>query len=140
MVLSSNGPQIIEVATRLSGGYLCTDQIPMTTGIDLVEQTIKLSLGEELDINQLFPQDLCKLAIRYFFAEPGIVKKIIGFDELENFDWIVKKKLFIKVGDKIGEMDGTNSKIGFIHAMGDTHKESLDRALKAISTVRIITE
>ena len=140
LVLSSNGPQIIEVATRLSGGYLCTDQIPMTTGIDLVEQNIKLSLGEELDINQLFPKDLCKLAIRYFFAEPGIVKKIIGFDELENFDWIVKKKLFIKVGDKIGEMDGTNSKIGFIHAMGDTHKESLDRALKAISTVRIITE
>ena len=85
----------------------------------LVEQTIKLSLGEELDINQLFPQDLCKLAIRYFFAEPGIVKKIIGFDELENFDWIVKK-LFIKVGDKIAKWTVRIQKIGFIHAMGDT--------------------
>ena len=57
------------------------------------------------------------LQIRYFFAEPGTVSKIIGFDELENLDWIVKKKLFIKVGDKIGEIDGTNTKIGFIHAL-----------------------
>ena len=36
---------VIEVATRLSGGFFCTDQIPATTGVDLVRQTISLAVG-----------------------------------------------------------------------------------------------
>ena len=45
---------VIEIASRLSGGYFCTDQIPLTTGVDLVEQTIYFSIGRSIDPISLF--------------------------------------------------------------------------------------
>ena len=69
IVLSTEGPLIIEMAARLSGGYLCTDQIPLARGVDLVYQTIKLALGEPLDPTQLIPRDICKMGIRYFLPQ-----------------------------------------------------------------------
>src|SRR5258708_790235 len=41
-------PFIIELATRLSGGYFCTHEIPLSTGVDFVGGAIRLALGERV--------------------------------------------------------------------------------------------
>ena len=48
LVLTSEGPKIIEIAARPSGGWFCTDQIPLGTGVDLVGAAIRLALGEKV--------------------------------------------------------------------------------------------
>ena len=37
---------MIELAARLSGGFFCTREIPLNTGVDFVGAAIKLALGE----------------------------------------------------------------------------------------------
>ena len=139
IVLTEDGPVVIELAARLSGGYLCTDQIPLARGVDLVRQTIRLCLGEELDTTELVPRDLCKVGIRYFFPEPGRIVSIKGFDDLSRYDWVSKKMLFLNVGDVVEPPTDHTKRAGFVHATGRTFKEAEERAVFAAAMVKIET-
>lgn len=43
-------PYIIEMACRLGGDYITSDLVPLSTGISMMENLIRLSLGEDIDI------------------------------------------------------------------------------------------
>jgi len=139
IVMTPEGPLVIELAARLSGGYLCTDQIPLARGVDLVRQSIKLALGQELDTAELVAKDICKLGIRYFFPEPGRIKKIEGFEELSDLGWVSKKMLFLGVGDIVEPPSNHTKRAGFVHAKGKTFQEATQRAIEAAAMVRIET-
>ena len=139
IVMAEEGPMVIELAARLSGGYLCTDQIPLARGVDLVKQTIRLALGEDLDTAELFPRDLCKLGVRYFFPEPGRIASIRGFNELDRYDWLAKKKLFFKVGDVLDPVTDHTKRAGFVITTGDNRNEAVSRAKEAVARVQIDT-
>ena len=140
IVMSEDGPSIIEFALRLSGGYLSTDQIPRSRGVNLVKQTIKLSLGEDLDEKELKPKNICSIGIRYFFPEPGRIISIDGFNELDKLDWIVKKQLNLKVDDIISFTKDHTTRAGFVYAIGETYEEAEARAIKASRSVHIRTK
>ena len=80
MVLTKNGPKVIEIAARLSGGWFSTDQIPLATGVDLIGAAIKIALGEYVPEEDLIPRYQKGVAIRYFFPKPGRVNKIGNAD------------------------------------------------------------
>lgn len=42
-------PYIIEMACRLGGDYITSDLVPLSTGISMMENLIRLSLGEKID-------------------------------------------------------------------------------------------
>ncbi|MBT4685000.1 MAG: ATP-grasp domain-containing protein [Candidatus Marinimicrobia bacterium] len=138
-ILTKDGPIVIECALRLSGGYLCTDQIPLARGVDLVKQTIKLSLGQKLNLKDLIPQDIHKMGIRYFFPKPGKITSIRGFNELDQYDWITKKKLSVKVGDLVYSPQNHTQRVGFVHTIGKTFFEAEQRAIFATKRVIIDT-
>ena len=70
LVWGPYGPVLIELALRLSGGYMSTEAIPMATGVDLVEAAIRLALGESIDRRDLLPKMAPRaVAIRYRFPE-----------------------------------------------------------------------
>ena len=46
IVIHDGRPHVIELAARLSGGYLCTHEIPLSTGVDFVGCAIRIALGE----------------------------------------------------------------------------------------------
>ncbi|KKM93633.1 hypothetical protein LCGC14_1206400 [marine sediment metagenome] len=149
IVMSKDGPMVIEMAARLSGGYLCTSQIPLVYNVNLVEQTIKLALGRELDTNDLIPHESCRMGIRYFFPKPGRVVSIKGFDELgdwgrlaideDDFDWVVKKMLNLQVGDIVEPCIDHTKRVGFVHCVGRTQEEAEQRAINAVNSVKIKT-
>jgi len=69
-IVTRNGKvYVIEVAPRLSGGYMSTTQVPLATGIPLVELAIRQALGEELDLTVLQPKWHKGVAIRYTFPQ-----------------------------------------------------------------------
>ncbi len=139
LVLTPDGPVVIELAARLSGGYLCTDQIPYTRGVDLVRQTIRLALGEELDVRELVPVQRGYLGIRFFFPEPGVVEAIDGFDELARESWVRKRVLYVAPGDVVEPPTCHPRRAGFVFTTGNTQAEAEARAVEAVSRVRIRT-
>ena len=67
IVVHEGIPYIIELAPRLSGGYFCTHEIPLNTGVDFVGAAIRLALGETLRPADLEPRYNRFVAQRYLF-------------------------------------------------------------------------
>ena len=43
---------VIEMACRLGGDYITSDLCPLSTGVDMLENLVKVSLGEKVNVNQ----------------------------------------------------------------------------------------
>lgn len=139
LVLGPDGPVVIELAARLSGGYLCTDQIPWARGVDLVRQTMRAALGEPVDEAELVPQDRGFVGIRFFFPAPGVVRSIEGFEELGTEPWVLKRVLYVAPGDEIGPATSHPARAGLVLTTGATPAEALARAAECVRRVRIAT-
>ncbi len=139
LVWTDDGPAVIEIAARLSGGYLCTDQIPHARGVDLVRQTILQALGQPLNIDELIPSARCFIGVRHFFPRPGRVTQITGYDELRAMPFVIKSALYVSAGDTIAETTDHTTRAGFVFAEGSTSEEAEARAVSAAKSVRIET-
>src|SRR5262249_9511989 len=99
MVWTDRGPYVIEIAARLSGGWMATDQIPLGTGVDLIGCAIRLALGEAVPAEDLRPRWHRGVAIRYFFPPPGRVTSIDGVDTFAGVPWVHRLGFFVEPGE-----------------------------------------
>ncbi|MFH1624222.1 MAG: ATP-grasp domain-containing protein [Pseudomonadota bacterium] len=139
LVLTGDGPVVIEFTPRMGGGYAVSHSIPLTHGVNLVAQVIKMSLGLPVDVTDLIPRYKQSAALRFFFPKPGIVEEIKGFEKLDKYGWVVLKRIYCKVGDVIEEVTNHTKRSGCVIAVGKDKKEAEERAKEAISSVQIIT-
>ncbi len=49
--LNQKGAFIIEMACRLGGDYITSDLVPLSTGVDMLENLIRLSVNEPIEVN-----------------------------------------------------------------------------------------
>ena len=49
--LNQEGAFIIEMACRLGGDYITSDLVPLSTGVDMLENLIRLSVNEPIEVN-----------------------------------------------------------------------------------------
>jgi biotin carboxylase len=47
--LTPQGPVIIEIAARLGGDYITSDLVPLATGVSMLENVIRMAIGEPID-------------------------------------------------------------------------------------------
>ena len=134
LVLGPRGPVVIEMAARLSGGYFCTDQIPLATGVDLVDATMRWALGERVAAECLAPRCHRATAIRYWFPPPGRIAAVHGWDSLDA-PWIRKRKLFLGVGDTVSRTTDHTRRVGFVLVDGDRREDAIARVDAALRQV-----
>lgn len=135
IVMTQSGPKVIEIATRLSGGWFCTDQIPLGTGIDFVGIAIKIALGLEIQESEIEPLYQKGTAIRYFFPSAGKIKSIEISEGIKNITEIKKMMIFVKEGDLIPRIDNHTQRAGFVLTIGKTNLDAVQLATQAISGV-----
>lgn len=133
------GLVIIEVAPRLSGGWFCTDQIPLSTGVDLVQLAARLALGEDLDHAEARPRAFRPVAVRYFFPPPGRVLAVEGIEELRREPWVHRLVLFARPGDLALPPTDHTRRAGLVITLGATREEAVRRAEEAVERVRFAT-
>jgi biotin carboxylase len=139
MVLTAQGPKVIEVAARLSGGWMSTDQIPLGTGVDFVGSAIRLALGEEINPDDLRPRFRNGVAIRYFFPEPGVIKEINNLNEFRSQPWVHRLCLFEGVGDLIEPVTNHTKRAGFVITKAKTADMAVELANRVTREVTIRT-
>ncbi len=139
LVITPDGPRVIEVAVRLSGGWFSTDQVPLATGVDLVGAAIKMAVGEPLDPATLVPQRRQGVAIRYFFPRAGRVESIEDEGRFRNVPGINRIGFFVRAGDRIGTPTNHTQRAGFVIATGATCAEAVGRAESVARDIRIAT-
>src|SRR5262249_17953726 len=139
MVWTDRGPCVIEIAARLSGGWMSTDQVPLGTGVDLIGCAIRLALGEEGPAEDLRPRWHRGVAIRYFFPPPGRVIAIEGAEAFAGVPWVHRLGFFVQ-RDEVGQpVTDHTRRAGFVITTGATRDEAVARACSVVEAIRIRT-
>lgn len=140
VVLTPDGPKIIEMASRLSGGDFSESLIPLGCGVNVVEAAINIAVGRPPNVLKLQPQFNKGVVNRYFFSDPGRLVKIEGEDEVRCLPWVKKLEFWIKPGDLIPIVKTHSDRLGVFIAVGENRLEAEERAVKVYSKIRIISE
>ena len=139
MVLTKDGPKVIEIAARLSGGWFSTDQIPLATGVDLIGAGVRIALGEQVPEEALIPRYQKGVAIRYFFPEPGRVVRIENAEQFRDRSWVHRLGFFVKPGDIVEPVTNHTKRAGFVITMGETRDQAVERAEQVVKSIKIET-
>ena len=79
--ITKSGAKVVEIAARLSGGFMSAYTYPYSSGVNLIHNAIDICLG--LAPHNLVPTKNCVSIEKAIIPETGIVKKIIGIDRRE---------------------------------------------------------
>ena len=133
-------PLIIELAARLSGGWLATHQIPAATGVSLVDAVISYSLGETISPSQLISKYDRATAIRYWFPLEGKVSRIEGEETLKQIPGLMTYGFFRKQGDMQPKIYMHPDRFGYVIVSGKNRDEVLDRVEQALDCIHVVIE
>lgn len=135
IVLVKGKPYIIEIASRLSGGWMSSDQIKMSTGIDFLKLAILLSLGQKINLKKLKVTKQKAVAIRYLFPKPKQFLMLNKRKLQKRSKYIKKFKLFLKDNDYTDEITDHTKRAGFAISSAADKKKAVFEANKFINSL-----
>lgn len=140
IVLCDGRPYVIEVALRLSGGYLCTHEIPLNTGVDFVGQAIRIALGETPGPEDLRPRRNAGVAQRWMFPPPGRVGRVAGAESVAARPEVALCEIRVSEGDVLASPSSHNMRAGVVVTTAATREQAVALARRAVADVEIKTE
>ena len=130
-------PHIIELAPRLSGGYFCTLEIPLHTGVDFVGCAIRAALGERLTFSEVSPRLSRPVVQRYIFPGPGEIVRFHGVETARELPGIAHVIMSRRAGDAKAEIRDTTSRAVMVMATGTDLVEARVRANAAVRAISV---
>ena len=137
IILTANGPKMVELGARMGGDCITTHLVPLSTGIDMVGNTIRIALGEEPDLEQKLYKGS---AIRYFHAPCGVIRAIEGVEEARKIPGVQEITFVRSVGDVSGDIGSSTDRVGFVIAQAETAEAAVAVCERVLDVVRITVE
>jgi len=134
IMLTEDGPKMVELGARMGGGCITTHLVPLSTGIDMVEAVVKLSLGE---IPNLTPKFNRGSAIRHITNLKGVITSIEGLEDAKATTGVKEVTMLKNIGDEVHEFLNGADRIGYVIADGATAQEAIDICNKALNKIKI---
>lgn len=134
IIVTAEGPKIVELGARLGGDCITTHLVPLSTGVDMVEACIRIALGERPDISATTD---CGSAIRYFHQRAGVIKDIEGVEEAKQISGVKQISIVHGIGEKVTDITDSGSRMGFVIAQGSTAEDAAQKCEDALSRIRI---
>ncbi|MCX7883251.1 MAG: alpha-hydroxy-acid oxidizing protein [Brevinematales bacterium] len=136
--VTPTGSFVGEIAARLSGGFMSTHTYPYATGVDLMENILRIHLG--MGVQDLTPKRQWVSIERAIIPPPGEVVSIGGREEAENIAFVRDVFLDVKVGDTIREPQNNLDKAGHVIVCAPTYREALHASHQAVRSIKITTK
>lgn len=137
IIVTQEGPKVVELGARLGGDNITTHLTPLSTGIDMVKRCIEIALGEKPDVSSVESHGS---AIRYFDSPAGALKRIQGLDEARALAGVKQISFVKEPGETIGRIQNSTDRIGFVIAQADTAEKAVDCCNQAMNAVKIEVE
>jgi biotin carboxylase len=118
-IWTANGPRILEVTARLSGGFDCQLSTPKSTGRNFIRVAMSVSCGIPIDKNDLYPKWNKYCAVWGVFPTPGKVIAM-GIDD----DVIYR----VHVGDVIEPYTHCAMRPAFVYSVDSTYDKAVSDA------------
>lgn len=134
IIVTKEGPKIVELGARLGGDCITTHLVPLSTGVDMVKACIKIALGEEPEIR---PKYAKAAAIRYFEQHAGVINIIEGLEKARSVKGVQQLIVVHGVGERITDVDSSGSRMGFVISQSDNIDNAIEICEKALSNIII---
>lgn len=137
IIVTKNGPKMVEIGARMGGGCITTHLVPLSTGINMTKATIQIALGEQPDIARSCTKGS---AIRFIIPPIGTVTEISGVKEAQSIEGIQAVEIQCQIGQHVGELESGASRIGYVIAQADTPCEAIKICEQALQKIIIHTK
>lgn len=133
--ITQEGAQIVEIAARLSGGFMSSYTYPLSTGINLLRAAIKIAIGENtLGLTSKFQKCAIERAI---ISKPGKILSIEGLERARKIKGVAEIIMHKGIGDNMAPLTSNMDKAGNIIVVGNNREEALKISKKALDTIKI---
>jgi len=132
--ITKDGPKIVEIGARLGGDNINTHLVPLSTGINIVRESLKIAMGEEPIIKFKYNKGS---AIRYISGSKGIIKGISDIDNIKKEDGVEVIHIDKKIGEEVSNIRSSNDRIGYVIATATTPEEAIKKCENAIENIKI---
>jgi biotin carboxylase len=136
VILSSDGPKVMELAARLGGGHdaeLCLAAL----GIDLNRLALCAALGEPVEVPEAQPSG--GACVRFLVAPAGILSGVDGLEEARAVEGVIDARVYRQPGWIYVPLRRGADRAGFVLATGSSRDDALIRADRAAELIRFET-
>lgn len=127
ILVTEENIEIIDIGARAGGNLISSHIVPLSTGVDLYGNSIKVSLGEKADFTQ--NSKLNYIATRILNFRQGEVKRIHDIQELYELGYVKDIILNIQEGSQVREYHNNLDSCGYIVVGGNSIEHAQQRAL-----------
>ena len=114
MIITENGPQIIEVTPRLHGPTATLHLIPNASGLNPVAALIQVISGEKLSPVFTTPSKKLVGIYKYLLVPPGKILSIKGLNQARKIPGVRIIHQFKSIGEKINYRNSSDVPISFV--------------------------
>ena len=133
--LTKDGPKIVELAARLGGDFITSKLVPLSTGVDMVGNSVVLATGGTVDLTKKWDKGA---AIRFIPGKTGTITSIDISEDVYQQPGIEEIVLYKKAGDGVNGTRSSNDRLGHVVATGADAQEAIKRAEVAIEKISIV--
>jgi biotin carboxylase len=129
--ICNNKAIIIEIGARLGGDFIATVLTFLSTGIDMIEASIQIALGNRPDLSA--KKKGTGTAIRYFTPKPGVLSSLMISEKILNHSDLYNINIYKHIGDEILELNSSSNRSGHVITTNNN-------VLSAIETAEYLVE
>jgi len=135
--VTPTGSFVGEIAARLSGGFMSTHTFPYATGIDLMENILRIHLG--FGLGDVSPKRYWVSIERAIIPAPGVVVAIEGEEDARGMEYVRDVVIKVKEGDVLREPQNNLDKAGNVIVCAPTYQEAIQASHRAVRALRVVT-
>jgi biotin carboxylase len=139
MIWTENGPMILEMTGRLSGGFHSQYTTPLSTGQDPIRAVIEMCVGRGFNPDHIKPKSNMTALCSGIFPEPGRIMSISGLDEAEAISGVKKIIINRKIGDILGHYVDNGERCCWVITAGKDLASARASFVEAKSHIKIVT-
>lgn len=132
--INERGIFVIETSPRLGGDYITSTLTPLSTGVNLEDELLKISLGGT--VNPV-PKAVQYSGVRFFsFEEGSVIKHIPNSEFVKTWPHVVDFSFNLKEGEKVNRITSSLNRYGHLTLTAgnrDAIEEAFDKYEKVIS-------
>ena len=140
VILTSQGPMILEMPARLSGGFHSQYTTPLSTGQDPIRAVMGISVGRPLDESLLRPKQQRVAICAGIFPPKGRITAIHGVEQAKAIPGVEQVILTRNVGDVVTEYVDNGCRLCWVIGVADNEQQAQKVIEQARATIRFDIE
>ena len=125
--INERGIFVIETSPRLGGDYITSTLTPLSTGVNLEDELLRVALGEAINPQ---PNPLQYSGVRFFaFEEGSIIKHAPNVDFVKNWPHVVDFSFNLIEGDRVNRITSSLNRYGHLTLIAG-NRESIEDAFE----------